>query len=123
MKTLMVSTREQIQQTLLERDRTEDNPWSIWIGADASTATQLLNLDGSNPYLRQISVTNEMLAYDASLKITSEVYRVTWVHNDEPDANASYWLSFDGSSKDKVSFSYRRSRCKRSYWWIFLKNG
>lgn len=115
--------RDEIQQTLLKRDRTEDNPWSIWIGADASTATQLLNLDGSNPYVRQISVTNEMLAFDSNLKVNTEIYRVTWVHNNEPDANASYWLSSDGIAKEKVSFSYKRSRCKRSYWWIFLKNG
>ena len=26
-------------------------------------------------------------------------------------------------TKEKVSFSYKRSRVKRSHWWIFLKNG
>ncbi len=120
----MPRTREQIQTTLLTRDRAEDNPWSVWIGANRDTATQLLNLDGSNPYVREISVTNEMLAYDNDLKISSEVYRVTWVTNTEPLANASYWLSYDdGATKDKVSLSYYRSRAKRSHWFIFLKNG
>ena len=120
----MPRTREQIQQTLLARDNQEDNPWSVWIGANKDTSIQLKNLDDSNPYIRETSVTNEMLAYDDSLKITSEVYRVTWVTNDEPQANASYWLSSDGGvTKEKVSFSYKRSRIKRSHWWIFLKNG
>ncbi len=120
----VMRTRTQIQQTLLKRDAIEDNPWSVWIGANRDTATQLLNLDGSNPYVREISVTNEMLAYDNELKISSEVYRVTWVTDTEPLANASYWLSYDGgATKDKVSLSYYRSRTKRSHWFIFLKNG
>lgn len=116
-------SRISIQQILLKRDIKEDNPWSVWTG-NLKGATQLKNLDGSNPYIREISVTNEMLAYDNDLKISSEVYRVTWVTDDEPLANASYWLSHDGgSSLDKVSLSYYRSRAKRSHWWIFLKNG
>ena len=116
-------SRISIQQRLLERDAKEDNPWSVWIG-NRNTATQLKNLDGSNPYIREISVTNEMLAYDDNLKISSEIYRVTWITNDEPQANASYWLSSDGGvTKEKVSFSYKRSRAKRSHWWVILKNG
>ncbi|ELS01171.1 hypothetical protein Xen7305DRAFT_00008730 [Xenococcus sp. PCC 7305] len=112
----------EIQQTLLDRDAAEDNPWSIWVGADAGTASQLLNLDDSNPYLRQVSVTNEMLAYDTSLKLDTEVYRLTLVRNDEPNANAAYWLSSDGGvTKERLNWSYRRSRAKRSYWWIFFK--
>ena len=120
----MPRTRFQIQQTLLYRDAREDNPWSVWIGVNRTTAKQLKNLDGSNPYIREISVTNEMLAYDNDLKISSEVYRVTWVTDDEPLANASYWLSYDGGATlDKVALSYYRSRAKRSHWWIFFKNG
>lgn len=116
--------RESIIHRLLTRDNCSDNLWSVWMGADANAATQILNVDNSPPYIRQINVTNEMLAYDANLKISTEIYRLTWVHDEEPDANASYWLSDDnGVTKDKIAFSYRQSRCKKTHWWIFLKNG
>ena len=116
------------QNFLLERDNSVENVLSVWIGADETTATQLLNRDGSKPYVRQVSVNNEMLAYDAKLQLDSEIYRVTWVHSLDfpgikPDANAAYWISIDGGiTKDKVDWSYRRLRNGGAYWWIFLKN-
>lgn len=120
-------TREQIQQTLLRRDNAEDNPWTVFQGKDIASSTQLQNFDGSNPYVRKVGVTNEMLAYDTSIKITTEVYRVSWVQEnveEEPDANAGWFLSFDGGiTHTKVSFVNKKSRVKRSHWWIFLKKG
>lgn len=116
---------EDIQATLLRRDNQEDNPWSVWYGVDQSSSVQLLNKDGSNPYTRQAAVTNEMLAYDTTIKIATEVYRVTWIPSnitDEPNSNTGWWLSSDnGATKQKVSFVNKKSRVKRSHWWIFLK--
>jgi hypothetical protein len=128
----------EIRQILVERDREAQNPWSVWVGADKNTATRLLNFDGSNPYLRQIAMTNEAIAFDTTLKIASELYRLTWVHQDEPSANWTYWLSEDaipesnsgisavrddlGFTLERIQFSYRQSRCQKAYWWIFLKN-
>lgn len=124
----MPRTREQIQNTLLKQWMSkEDDPWTVWFGADETTATQLLNKDGSNAYTRQENVSPEIMAYDSSITLTTEVYRVSWVQenvNDEPDANAGWWLSTDGgTTKNKVSFINKKSRAKRSHWHIFLKRG
>jgi hypothetical protein len=124
---IMSLSRETLQSTLLTWMSAEDNPWSIWYGTDKITATQLLNKDGSNVYVRQENVSPEIMAYDDSIKITTEVYRVTWVQediNDEPDANTGWWLSHDqGVTKQKVAFLSKKSKAKRSRWHILLKNG
>ncbi|MGL5835151.1 MAG: hypothetical protein ACRC1Z_18250 [Waterburya sp.] len=123
----MSLSRETLQSTLLTWMSAEDNPWTIWYGADKATATQLLNKDGSNVYTRQENVSPEIMAYDDSIKITTEVYRVTWVQenvSDEPDANTGWWLSHDrGITKQKVIFLHKKSKAKRSRWHILLKNG
>lgn len=118
-------SRERIQSLLLKRDRADDNPWSVWYGKNTSEAVKLLNKDNSNPYVRQVSVTNEMIAFDTNLKLASEIYRVTWIPfsvSDEPNANTGWWLSSDnGVTKERVLFVNKKSRVKRSHWWIFLK--
>jgi len=115
--------RQTIKAILQNRDRAEDNPWSVWVGTDPSIATQLLNDDNSSPYIRRVNVSDQMFAIDTRFTITTELYRVTLVSDGEPNANAKYWLSFDsGNTKDAVRWLKRESRCKRAYWWIFLVN-
>ena len=124
--------RSTIQSLLQQRDRAsiageanraEDNSWSVWFGSDPRAATQLLNDDGSSPYVRKVQVSDQMFAIDSRFTITSELYRVTLVSESEPNANAKYWLSIDGgATKDAVRWVKRESKCKRSFWWIFLAN-
>ena len=120
-----MKNREQIQQVLLKRDRTLDNPYSVWYGRNTKVAEQLLNKDGTTPYVRQVSVTNEILAMDANFKIATEIYRVTWIPegiDNEPIANTGWWLSVDnGTTKERVSFVNKKTKFLRSHWWIFLK--
>lgn len=116
-------TQSAIQKLLQQRDLLEDNPWSIWTGSDAATATQLLNDDGSIPYVRRVNVTDQMFAVDTRLTISTELYRVTLIANGEPNANVKYWLSSDdGTNKDAVRWLKRESKCKRTFWWIYLVN-
>ena len=123
----MPLSREQIQATLLKRDNSEDNPWTVWYGTTKDTAVQLVNKDDSNPYVRQENVSPEMMAYDETINIQTEIYRVTWVQpqvSDKPNSSANWWLSYDnGATKDKVTFVNKKSKTKRAFWWIYLKKG
>lgn len=123
----MSKLRDSIQATLLKRDNAEDNPWTVYYGLTHSSATQILNKDGSQPYVRQENVSPEMMAYDESINIQTEIFRVTWIPEntaDEPNANVDWWISFDdGITKNKVSFINKKTKAKRAFWWIFLKKG
>jgi hypothetical protein len=114
----------EIQEELLEWMASEDSRWTVWTGTDPAIAVQLLNIDDSKVYTRQASITQEMMAYDPNLNVTTEIYRITWVSStdQEPDANAQWWLSSDnGLTKEKVTFVNKKSRAKRSFWEILLK--
>lgn len=114
---------EQIQSTLLEWLSQEDNTWSVWTG-DRTSAVKLVNTDGSQAYLRQINVSQELMAYDPNISLSTEVYKATWVSDptQEPDANASWWISSDnGVTLIKVSFVSKKSKAMRSHWNIVLK--
>jgi hypothetical protein len=107
---------------ILNRDNRDRYQWSTWIGADPASAVELRNIDGSRPRLRQINVSNEMIAYDAALKITSEIYKLTLAVDEPPSANGTYWISDDdGLTKTRVKYSHRRSHNQKAFWSIVFK--
>lgn len=120
-----VETREELREELLDWMSQEDNIWTIWYGNDETTTIQLINIDDSNCYTRKTQVTPEIMAYDNSIKITTELYRITVVLDDieEPDAQTKWYLSKDnGSTKIQVDFVKKDQKCKGVYWHIYLKN-
>ena len=119
----MVIRADRIQQLLQNVANNSENPWQLYAGADEANVNQILNKDGSNPYICQTSVPNEVLATDVNFNIRKEFYKVTLVSDTEPDVNLAYFLSDDnGETLDRVNYLYHRSQVKKTYYNIFLQN-
>lgn len=118
----MTLTPIEVGNFISQRDARGYNAWQVFIGPDSATATQVLNDDGSTPLLRQKPVNNKMMAYDANLTLDVEIYRLTWATANEPDVNASYWISMDGgATRKKVSVMYKEAKGQGAFWWLFFK--
>lgn len=117
--------RSEIEELIQEVQGEEENPWTIWSGASEDTAVQLLNKDGSNPYICKTSVPTEVLATGASFEVQTEFFRVTLVNTTvKPDSSTGYFLSLDnGVTKDRVRFIFRRNSVQNTYWSIVVANG
>lgn len=120
----MPRTLLQQQSDILGLIAQEETTYRIYTGDELNRAP-FLNRDGSLPRVRQTRPTNQEIAL-GTLSVTTEYYKVTWVHeigvDAEPNANATWWVSSDGGvTIRKVKWCDRELRNQGAFWWIRLK--
>lgn len=132
----MVLTRSQISKLLKQRDALHDTDYTVWVGATAETAIQVLNDDGSVPFVHPIEPKDEiLLGLDTGYTNTRPGWKMTkpddpipgsWMKqttlgNYLPDTNLQWWISADdGASKQRVSVLRNITRSQQSHEWIYL---
>lgn len=84
--------------------------WIAYTGPNQLSLTPILDWDGNTSFIESASApTMRSLALAESFDTSLETFRLTVAGDNAPDANQTYWASFDGgATKVKLEHVSRR---------------